>query len=93
MKIELIIEKKDKFARIPLTLKEVSDIMDMAFYLVGESDMKKNKINPERIAEKFNHIVNDVVYDGITYQIKDKKIVKLKEKYYFRKPRWSNSIK
>jgi len=93
MKIELIIEKKGKFARIPLTVKEVRNIMDMAFYLVDESDMKKNKINTEKIADKFLHVVNDIMDDGILYKMEEKKFVKLKERHYFKKPQWSNSIK
>lgn len=95
MKIKIVVEKENKFCEIPLTKSELSDIMDMAFYLSDsefKKDMNINKIKPFEVGWKFNHILNDIIYDGRTYEFKRVKgrykTILRKERHYFKKPKW-----
>ena len=93
VKIKLVVEKGDKFVEVPFTKKELDDLMDVCWYCVDEPDMKANGIDIGKLTIKLTHIVNDIIYDGTLYELKETKSgkiisVKSKEKYFFKKPKW-----
>ena len=97
MKIKLIVEKGNRYCEIPFTRKELDDLMDMAWYLIDEPDMKINGIDVGKLAFKLTRIVNDVIDDGATTEVIAKKVkgktkikfVKSKERWYiYKKPKW-----
>jgi len=91
-KIRLRIERGNEYIEIPFTIKEISNVFDMCAYLLDENDMKVNKIDVGKLFEKFNHIVNDIIHDGVCYSIEGKgdkiRFRKEKDKHYFKKPKW-----
>lgn len=98
MKIEIVVtDKKKGEVRIPITKAEASAMYDVGFMIEADYDtLELNKVDKPffKLHEKFLHLVNDVVYDGVCFTMEGDKFKKLDKKWWLvRKPKWKKTKK
>lgn len=96
MKIRLVIEKKDRFVEVPLSVKMLRDVMDIIWYVNEDPNMRLMKIDIAALVKKFGHIIYDIIDDGKVYiwDEKDGKFVfKEARDYIYKRPKWKKKAR
>lgn len=95
MRTKIILEDSKKgFINIPLTQKEIHDFYQIGFIIIDSPIAKclvDNKVLDSFLSiwKKFRFLSSDVIYEGKCYELKDKKMILCKKRYYqIKKPRW-----